>query len=429
MPTVLADQVVARPGDEVDDALAARAGESCIRAGLPIIDHVAVVAAVRELWTAALDQRVAVRLRLRITAEALGRVVELGLEDTADPPMTGSQLAAMVGVDLAAVLSGALGLEPQVREHGIVFVRAMSVDPAGPALAPGEGGGDLVRLLEHARWQQEELARLRDELDDTNKGVLALYQELDERALHLRAAYELQERFLREMTHEFRTPLSSMMGLTGLLLQGYDGELTPEQERQIALIRQSATDLTTLVDDLLELARTRIGAVTVRPELVELGPLFGALRAMMRPLVPHERVTLVFDEEPGLPPLYTDAGKLAQILRNLVSNALKFTEHGEVRVTARLGDDRRHLVLQVRDTGIGIPGAALPHVFEDFMIVERPGRPAVKGTGLGLPLSRRLAELLGGTLTAESEEGVGSTFTLTLPLVFSPGEAADLQTG
>jgi signal transduction histidine kinase/CheY-like chemotaxis protein len=278
---------------------------------------------------------------------------------------------------------------------------------------------ELLRTLEDLRQRQDELLRLNHELQDTNRGVLALYAELDERADHLRRADELKTRFLSNMSHEFRTPLNSTLALTRLLLDRLDGPLTSEQELQVQLIRTSATQLLELVNDLLDLAKVQAGKIVVRPVEFSVADLFGALRGMLRPLLVSDQVELAIDAPGDLPPLHTDEGKVSQILRNLLSNALKFTELGEVRVTAGLSEDGTRLRFAVRDTGIGIAAEDQARIFEEFGQLEHPIQGRVRGTGLGLPLSRRLAHLLGGTLTVESRPGAGSTFTLEIPCTYA----------
>jgi CheY-like chemotaxis protein len=156
------------------------------------------------------------------------------------------------------------------------------------------------------------------------------------------------------------------------------------------------------------------GKTVLRPTECEVDKLFGALRGMLRPLLLNETVALVFEHPDNLPPIFTDEGKLSQILRNLISNALKFTEHGEVRVSAAPGPDGT-ITFAVSDTGIGIAPEDQARIFEEFAQVEHRLQRNVKGTGLGLSLSRRLAELLGGTLSVDSTPGVGSTFTVAMP--------------
>jgi signal transduction histidine kinase len=282
---------------------------------------------------------------------------------------------------------------------------------------------ELLRALDELRAREIDLLRLNQELEDTNRGVVALYAELDENVAQLRRTSAQRAQFLSYMSHEFRTPLDSMIALTGLLLARVDGELTSEQEKQVGYVQRSARDLLNLVDDLLDTARVEAGQVAIRPAPFSVAELFRALQATLRPLRTRDQVALVFEEAPGVPELDTDESKVSQVLRNLVSNALKFTERGEVRVSARPGEPG-WIEFRVSDTGVGIPGTETERIFEDFAQVENSVQRRVKGTGLGLPLSRKLAGLLGGTLTLASTPGEGSVFTLVLPVVFRDPDAA-----
>ena len=277
---------------------------------------------------------------------------------------------------------------------------------------------ELLLSLQDSRRQREELAHLNQELQDTNRGVVALYAELDERAEHLRRADELKTRFLSNMSHEFRTPLNSILALTRFLLDGTDGKLGEEQIKQVGFIRKSAENLSELVNDLLDLAKVEAGKTVVRPSEFSVQSLFGALRGMLRPLLAGDAVALIFEEVPEIPALATDEGKVSQILRNFISNALKFTEQGEVRVTASYSAQLDRVTFSVSDTGIGIAPPDHEAIFQEFTQVENPLQHKYKGTGLGLPLSKRLAELLGGQIQLESELGLGSKFSLTVPRVY-----------
>jgi signal transduction histidine kinase len=284
------------------------------------------------------------------------------------------------------------------------------------------------QLREQLRQREEEVVRLNKELEDTNRGVVALYAELDEKADFLRRASEIKTRFLANMSHEFRTPLNSIRSLARFLLDPADGPLAPEKEKQAGYILKAAESLAVLVNDLLDLAKVEAGKLEVRVETLDVVDLFGTLRGTFRPLLdPGSQVALVFEDASGLPHLRTDEGKVTQILRNFISNALKFTERGEVRVRAAAGPGDT-IVFSVADTGIGIDPGDRDRIFEEFAQVDGPMQTRVKGTGLGLPLSRKLATLLGGGIDLQSTPGTGSRFELTLPRYY-PGATANAASG
>src|SRR5262245_55328829 len=307
--------------------------------------------------------------------------------------------------------------DPFTRARIDSLVRAVATHRAGDATTEvQQQNRDLLRSLEELRLRQAELTRLNAELEDTNRGVMALYSELDERAAHLRAADETKTRFLSSVSHEFRTPVNSILALSRILLHRLDGELTPEQEKQVRYICQAADQLSTLIDDLLDLRKVEAGKIQLRVESFTATDLFAALRGMFKPLASNDKVALAIEEPDELPELRTDQGKVAQILRNLVSNALKFTVRGSVRVACRLAPDGQVILFEVVDTGIGIAPENHRRIFDEFSQVENPLQTSVKGTGLGLPLSQRLAGLLGGSIEIRSSLGRGATFTLAIPL-------------
>jgi CheY-like chemotaxis protein len=224
------------------------------------------------------------------------------------------------------------------------------------------------------------------------------------------------------MSHEFRTPLNTILSFCRMLLDETDGPLNEEQRRQLGFALKAANGMLELVNDLLDLAKVEAGKTVVRSGSFEASELFGALRGMLRPLLVASSIDLVFEAPEGIPTLVTDEGKISQILRNFISNALKFTERGEVRVSARAVED--HVIFAVADTGIGIQPEDQELIFQEYTQLDSHLQRRVKGTGLGLPLSRKLAELLGGRIALQSEPGVGSTFSLDVPAVYSgPGEA------
>ena len=302
----------------------------------------------------------------------------------------------------------------QVRE-ALTIRRA--VDPYSEVTRQNE---ELLLALGEVRARQDELLALDRELDDTNRGVVALYAELDDRAELLRDADERKSRFLADMSHELRTPLNSIIALTELLMGG-EPPLETEQVTQVGFIRRMAEEQLKLVGDLLDIAKIEAGRIDLDVRPISMPELFSLLRAQLRPLADERGLELHLIAEPELPVLRTDEGKLVQILRNLISNAVKFTTEGTVTVHAERRDTM--LCLRVIDTGIGIAKGDLARIFEEF--VQVPGPQQEQGTGLGLPLSRKLAELLGGTLEVASEAGTGTTFTVSLPLERRPPGAEE----
>ncbi|WSX88902.1 sensor histidine kinase [Micromonospora sp. NBC_00898] len=293
-----------------------------------------------------------------------------------------------------------------------------------------EQNGQLIAALDEVRSQRDELEvlnselqetnrgvmalynQLTEELEETNRGVVALYAELDEKSAQLRAASESKSRFLANVSHELRAPVTAIIGLSRLLADSASDPLTAEQARQVGLIRSSAADLLGLVNELLDLAKAESGRIEPNWADVDLRAVYGQLRGTLRALATRPEVELVVEEPPPAATVRSDEVLLAQVLRNLLHNGLKFTERGEVRLRAQRRDD--HWSLSVSDTGVGIPPELHERIFEEFYQV--PGATRVGGTGLGLPYARRLVMLLGGTLELSSEPGRGSTFTVTLPV-------------
>ena len=290
---------------------------------------------------------------------------------------------------------------------------------------------DLITALEDLKQQKDQLlvlnaelqetnrgvmalyGELSDELEQTNRGVVALYAELDEKSERLRAASESKDRFWANVSHELRTPLNSIIGLTRLLAEpAPDGTaLDPERLYQVELIKNSGSTLLALVNDLLDVAKAESGQLHTDPAQVDLPALFGRLRGLARPMAEGKPVEVIVSAEGAPATILTDEVALTSILRNLLSNGIKYTDRGEVRLGTRVTGPR--LEISVADTGIGIPAGLHAHVFEEFYQV-----PGVRrgGTGLGLPYARRLAGILGGDLTLTSEPDAGTTVVLDLPL-------------
>ncbi|WP_308195483.1 ATP-binding protein [Dactylosporangium sp. AC04546] len=384
-----------------------------------------------------------------------GAVVSFTTEETPRPRLVIVVSGAAVGTDVSEGVAAAARLMDEVRveDERIVLARRLPGQPSPQRLAAAREAlaasapttaldelsvqnRQLVTALEQVQAHRDELLQLNAELEETNRGVMALYTqlseeleqtnqgvvalyaELDERSAQLREANEAKSRFLANVSHELRAPVTAIIGLARLLLDPRSEPLTAEQTHQLELVQGSAGDLLARVNDLLDLAKAESGRIEPNLGPVDLAAVFGQLRGTLRPLA-RAGVELEVAEPPAAE-VVSDEVLLTQILRNLLTNALKFTERGSVGMSARV--DGEWLLLAVADTGIGIPFAEQRRVFEEFHQVR--GAHQSGGTGLGLPYARRLAGLLGGTLTMVSEPGEGSTFTVSLPLRPAPAEPA-----
>ncbi|MFE5337352.1 ATP-binding protein [Isoptericola sp. NPDC056573] len=426
-----------------------RAGREISRAmGLDVHHQVRVATALSEVGRAAVALGpVEVTIGLDRGARPLLRA---DLESAAGLTTTGS--AADGGVPAARRLVDEVVLGADGRHVTLVVelgasapLDAATTDALRRAITVGYGANaldelrvqnaELLRTHDELVAQREELRRLNTELEETNRGVLAmyhqlsaeleetntgvvaLYAELDERGRELAAANEAKSRFLRNVSHELRSPVNSIIGLTSLLQAS---TMAGDQAEQVEFVRDSAATLLTLVDELLDLARAEAGHQDVAPAPIDVPALLDELRGTTQPLV-RDGVELVVACEPGLA-LVSDRRLVARVLRNLLTNAVKFTERGSVRLDVRVEGDAVRFV--VEDTGLGIGPEHLDAVFEEFVQVPNRLQPSVRGTGLGLPYARRTSEALGGTLTARSAPDVGSTFTVVLPV--EPAAPAEL---
>jgi len=297
-----------------------------------------------------------------------------------------------------------------------------------------EHNRQLLATLQQVEHQRDELLRLNveleetnrgvvalykelsDELEATNRGVVALYAELDQRNDEIRAASEAKSRFLANASHELRAPVTAIIGLCQLLKAPTSVPLTEEQAGQLGLIESSARGLLGLVNQLLDLAKAESGRLEATPVATDLKAVFDSLRGMLKAVPRSESTELVIVDPEGVPTLHTDPVLLTRVLLNLLTNGLKFTPDGEVRLTAQYSPRERTVSLAVSDTGIGIPPEEHERIFEEFHQVRHALHAGVVGTGLGLPYTRRLVQILGGRISLESTPGHGSTFTVTLPV-------------
>lgn len=224
---------------------------------------------------------------------------------------------------------------------------------------------------------------------------------------------QLKTDFLNMMSHEIRTPLNAIHMFCWMLLSHGSEKFDDDQRSCVEGIQRAVQDLTQQVNDVLDIGKIESGKVSVQTEEFSIGSLFDALRSLLRPLANNPNVKLVF-EPSDVGAIRTDFNKLSHILRNLITNGLKFTNQGSVTVSVQRIADR--IVWTVADTGIGIPEESVGRVFDDFYQVENQPQLRMKGTGLGLSISWKLADLIGGVLSVKSKPGGGSSFSLSIPV-------------
>lgn len=243
-----------------------------------------------------------------------------------------------------------------------------------------------------------------------------LFEEVNHKNIELERANQLKSQFLANVTHDLRTPLHSIISYGAFLLDGFDGDLVKDQEKHVQFMVRSAEDLSHLVDDMLDLSKIEADRIEVKVELVHLEQSLQDVVSHLKPLADNKQLALTLELEGELPEVLADSHRLRQVLINLVSNALKFTEKGGVTISSTFMRRDDTVRVAVRDTGIGISPAALGYIFEAFRQADGSTTRRFGGTGLGLTIARKLIELQGGEVAVESVVGTGSTFSFTLPV-------------
>jgi signal transduction histidine kinase/HAMP domain-containing protein len=241
-----------------------------------------------------------------------------------------------------------------------------------------------------------------------------LFREIDEKSRQLETANRHKSDFLANVSHDLRTPLNSIIGFTRIVLRRTGDQIPDLQKENLQKVLISSEHLLKLINGLLDLAKIEAGKMEVIAEPVRVEDIVSMATATVEPLLKDSRVRCVKDISPDLPPLNTDRDKLKQILLNLLSNAAKFTEKGEIKVAA--WRENGNVKLSVSDTGIGMKKEALDHIFEEFRQAEKSTARIYGGTGLGLAIVKKFTNLMGGDIGVESEVGKGSKFTITLPM-------------
>jgi len=321
---------------------------------------------------------------------------EIGLVDA----KAGEPLQTIEGVQLARVMLGA-------------FVGVGGTGRNRMDIASGREAIEKAELYEQLQQAADELER---KIQAATADIAQQNELLRRQAIELEQASALKSQFLANMSHEFRTPLNAMLGYTSMLLQGVAGPLEAPVKRQLARVESNGRHLLTIINEILDISRIEAGRMPLQASKFKIYDLMSEVRAELDPIILRSKLTVTMQLERDLPQLVTDRQKVKQILVNLLSNAVKFTHHGGVTLSARRNARDRTIALAVTDTGIGISAADQDRIFEDFRQLDNTPTRAYGGTGLGLSICRRLAQMLDGRISVQSQVGKGSTFTLTLPI-------------
>ena len=296
---------------------------------------------------------------------------------------------------------------------------ASAIDLEQPLMVRGESIGQLaVSGLSNISEDARELAAAIARQTSVHLETLRLTEELQKRAEELRELDRLKSAFLANMSHELRTPLNSILGFTDVMLEGLDGELTEYMDNDLRLIQKNGQHLLHLINDVLDMAKIESGRMNLNPERFKVQDIFDDVNSLTSSLANAKNNQLIVDEDSDREvEIYADNTRIKQVMINIVNNAIKFTADGSISMRVNKMDGARVLIT-VKDTGLGIPQDHLESIFQEFSQVDTSTTRKAGGTGLGLPISRRLIEMHGGRLWAESTgmEGEGSTFLVELPI-------------
>ena len=408
------NQIITRAANEaasVEEALQIAVDRVCAHTGWPVghvylLDDAAGDLVSARIWHQddpeqfATFRRVSEETRFASGVGLPGRVLASGepawiVDVTKDRNFPRAKQAKNIGVKAGAAFPVLAGRDVLAV---LEFFSDKPAEPYDPLLdVMAQIGTQLGRVVERTRAQ----AQLVDAKDEAME------------------ATQTKSRFLASMSHELRTPLNAIIGFTRLVMRRSKERLEPKQYGNLEKVLSSAERLLLLINDILDLSKIVAGQTTIHPAEFAVDAVIDDCLRTVEPSIKSDRVRLVQEVESDLPKIFTDEDKVRQILLNLLSNAAKFTEEGRVTVRARSHDEM--LVIEVADTGIGIPAEAQELIFEEFGQTEDGATRQHSGTGLGLAITRHLAQLLGGDITVKSTPGAGSTFTVTILQRYAAG--------
>jgi len=345
---------------------------------------------VEQRWVQANDAHFSSFIAGMLVSADQRRVGEIGLSD----PRTGEAMPV-------EAIAGKI-----VSEHGELTAVVTILHDRREAI-------EKALLYEQLKQASDELER---KIQAATADIAQQNELLRRQAIELEQASALKSQFLANMSHEFRTPLNAMLGYTSMLLQGVAGECEPPVKRQLGRIESNGRHLLTIINEILDISRIEAGRMPLQLSTFKLSDLVNEVKSELEPIIMRSKLAVTLHLPKDLRPITSDRQKVKQIILNLLSNALKFTHHGGVTIAAKRSVRERTLSLSVTDTGIGIANADQDRIFEDFRQLDNSPTRAYGGTGLGLSICRRLAQMLGGRISVQSESGKGSTFVLTLPI-------------
>lgn len=295
-------------------------------------------------------------------------------------------------------------------QHSLQLLEAVT----GPMALAIDNAHLFQQSIRHGNTLEEKVEERTIELDQARRRLQQLVDELKQANLRLQDVDRAKSMFIASMSHELRTPLNSIIGFSSILLKEMPGPLNFEQKKQLKMVMGSARHLLNLINDILDISKIESGELTIARENFSLVEVLTQVQESFAPLAEKKGVKLMVEVSPGIDRIVSDSRRVRQILLNLVGNAVKFTEHGGVKVECMRRDQQ--LEIRVIDSGIGIPENNLGDLFHSFRQLDTGLARKYEGTGLGLFICKRLVEILGGAIRVESVYGQGSTFSFTLPL-------------